>query len=670
MGEFGTAAAKAGLAVARECTSAALRRWRPDTSHAALNLHADDLADRVRRAETPSLEQLGVTRGQGVDVYYEALARVRGAGGEDLGSLQEVWDYYSALRPGRLVVLGEPGSGKTVLARQLLLDLLDHRHHHPAVPQPVPVRVNAASWNVETHFSTWLAESLAADYGLLPPVARKLVEDGRVLPVLDGLDEMDPLGAPPKRARAAVEQLNQPPWRGRPVILTCRAAVYDSVRALRPGGADAGLHTATAVTMSKLSPPEICRALAAFRRAEGLDERNWEPLTRSLTAAPDGVLADALSTPWMLTLAVSQLRAAGATAAFELARCPDTDAVRDKLFAALIPAAVEARPRDNAGHYQQERAHAWLARLARHLSVQREKGQGGTDIALHELWRMAGPRAPRYLHRLAVGLAVGLAFALAFGLMFRLASGLASALAGGLKFGLMFGLMFGLASGGLAGTEPQRSVWSTGGPGAMRKRLAFGLAFGLAGALTVGLAFRFEGGLMFGLAGGLAGGLMFGLAGGLAGGLMAGNEYSPLADARRVIHDDAAVGLTVGLAFGLASGLTVGLAVGLRFGFAGGSAGGSAAGFAAGLAFGLMWATASIRFLCASVLLSRRGAFPPRPVPFLRWAHSAGLLRITGGAYQFRHDTYREWLTQHPGVVHPPEGSGSRHPRHPGCDPR
>src|SRR5664280_3014815 len=403
MGELGTAAAKAGPAVARGLISAAWRRWRPDTSHAALDLHADNLADRVRRAETPRLEQLGVTRGQGVDVYYEALARVRGAGGEDLGTLQEVWAYYSALRPGRLVVLGEPGSGKTVLALHLLLDLLDYRRH-PAAPQPIPVRVNAASWNVETYLSTWLAESLAADYGLLPPVARKLVEDGRVLPVLDGLDEMDPLGASPERARAAVEQLNQPPWRGRPVILTCRATVYDSVRALRTGGADAGLYTATAVTVSKLSPPEICRALAAYRRAEGLDQNDWAPLTRSLTAAPDGVLADALSTPWMLTLAVSRIRAAGATAAFELARCPDTDAVRDKLFAALIPAAVEARPRDKAAHYQPERAHAWLARLAQHLSSQRAQGQGGTDIALHELWRMAGPRAPRYLHGLAVGL--------------------------------------------------------------------------------------------------------------------------------------------------------------------------------------------------------------------------------------------------------------------------
>ena len=59
MGAIGTAAAKAGPAAARGLFSVAWRRWRPDTSHAALDLHADDLADRVRRAETPSLEQLG-----------------------------------------------------------------------------------------------------------------------------------------------------------------------------------------------------------------------------------------------------------------------------------------------------------------------------------------------------------------------------------------------------------------------------------------------------------------------------------------------------------------------------------------------------------------------------------------------------------------------------------
>lgn len=85
-----------------------------------------------------------------MDLSYEVLARVRGAGGEDLGTLREVSLYYAGLRTGRLVVLGAPGAGKTVLALQLLLDLLDHRRTQPESAQPVPVWVNAASWREGT----------------------------------------------------------------------------------------------------------------------------------------------------------------------------------------------------------------------------------------------------------------------------------------------------------------------------------------------------------------------------------------------------------------------------------------------------------------------------------------------------------------------------------------
>jgi hypothetical protein len=34
----------------------------------------------------------------------------------------------------------------------------------------------------------------------------------------------------------------------------------------------------------------------------------------------------------------------------------------------------------------------------------------------------------------------------------------------------------------------------------------------------------------------------------------------------------------------------------------------------------------------------------PRPLQFLEWARNAGLLRVTGIAYQSRHDSYQQWL--------------------------
>jgi hypothetical protein len=55
-------------------------------------------------------------------------------------------------------------------------------------------------------------------------------------------------------------------------------------------------------------------------------------------------------------------------------------------------------------------------------------------------------------------------------------------------------------------------------------------------------------------------------------------------------------------------------------------------------------ARASGRYAIASLLFGFTETFPRRPARFLEWARNAGLLRVTGVAYQFRHDTYGEWL--------------------------
>jgi hypothetical protein len=66
-----------------------------------------------------------------------------------------------------------------------------------------------------------------------------------------------------------------------------------------------------------------------------------------------------------------------------------------------------------------------------------------------------------------------------------------------------------------------------------------------------------------------------------------------------------------------------------------------------GLFFAVVSALLSVasgRYAVASVLLGLTGIFPRRPARFLEWARSSGLLRVTGVAYQFRHDTYQRWL--------------------------
>ncbi len=47
-------------------------------------------------------------------------------------------------------------------------------------------------------------------------------------------------------------------------------------------------------------------------------------------------------------------------------------------------------------------------------------------------------------------------------------------------------------------------------------------------------------------------------------------------------------------------------------------------------------------------LLCTRGRLPWRLGAFLNWGYDAGLLRVSGVAYQFRHRELQDWLTTHP----------------------
>ena len=162
------------------------------------------------------------------------------------------------------------------------------------------------------------------------------------------------------------------------------------------------------------------------------------------------------------------------------------------------------------------------------------------------------------------------------------------------------------------------------------RQVAFGVASGLGG----GLAFGFVGGFVFGPAAGIALGFAVWLGGGFAVGLAFGLEdSSPQAvGPRDVIRADGRYGLAGALAVGLAVGLALGLAFGIAFGFA----------------VGLAWmADVWTRYHVTVLIAAIRGSAPMRYGAFLDWAVQAGLLRVSGVAYQFRHRQIQDWLASH-----------------------
>ncbi|MGI5221357.1 NACHT domain-containing protein [Nocardia sp. CA-290969] len=657
-GELAAAARSVPAAV-----SVVSKLWRwlyPDTSRTALTTHADDLADLVRRTESRRLEQLGVVPGAGIRVSFDALIRAHGVDRQEFGTLSEVGDYYRSLdAPGRFVVLGAAGAGKTVTALHLLLNILHHRDNHDGRPPPVPVRVNASSWDTTTKsFTDFLAGVLATDYHLAPKVARALVEEKRILPVLDGLDEMDPIDEPPARARAALDQLNEIHWLGRPVILISRTETYERARDLRIGG-DTGLHGATAVTLRPLKTQEIVEYLRRCRELVGIDEHQWSPVIDRLRAEPEGVLAEALRTPWLLTLSTAHLRTHGRAGADELTGASDLESIREVLFAALIPAAVAGLSwEDRKRRYDQPQVHRWLHNLARHCDQREVHDRHGNDIALDEVWRLAGNRC-RLVHGLLAGLLLGTMFSITpvVAQSLPLDSIFGASLLGSpfLRGPLQFtaGFLVGFAAGLRPGTPARRTVSHLFGPGELRGWLV-SLGIGLVAGTVCGISIGFVAGNALGPGRGFLAGLICTLGFGpviaivvrLASQLP---HKRPLLDERRAIRDDALVGISLASVIGVFLTLMFTL---LYLVVVEASADSLIRLPPVGLTYilfaALFISPASMRYLCAKLIFALDSTFSRRPGPFLEWARDAGLLRVTGEAYQFRHQTYQQWLTTRP----------------------
>ncbi|MCK2221966.1 hypothetical protein MF672_050380 [Actinomadura sp. ATCC 31491] len=338
-------------------------------------------------------------------------------GGDDPHDVHTIGRFFTALRPRRLMVAGGSGAGKTVLAIELVLQLLEPwltPAPPPGHPAAVPVRLNAARWTLGRPFEPWLAEQLAHEFGLAPDDALRLVRDRRVLPVVDGLDELDPEPSqgPPRRAIALLAELNRySDLSGRrpgAVVVTCRADRHAELRA-----AGAALAGATTVRLRDLAAGQI----AGYLRARWPDGHPCAPhsdgVQEALRGPSGGIVHAALATPWRLLLTVTAVES-GADPHDLLRADPRDDPragaarIARRLLEAYVPAATRLTPRAAPGTpYQPDQVRAWLVRLAAHLQWQAARTAGadrpppgltGIDLVPHLLWPIGGWRLVRVLH--------------------------------------------------------------------------------------------------------------------------------------------------------------------------------------------------------------------------------------------------------------------------------
>ncbi|WP_101790441.1 NACHT domain-containing protein [Nonomuraea indica] len=623
------------------------------------------LTRRVLAEEKAQRAQLVGGRGKDAVIDVDFLFHPTGnaVSARPCGNLKQVAAYFRDLRaPRRLVIAGVAGTGKTVLAIELILELLDNRQPD----DPVPVRITAASLDPDVPVKDMLARHLTTAFNLKPVTARTLVEAEKVLPVIDGLDEMDETDKPGYGSRAAralraLEDYEHGLDRCS-LVVTCRTDQYDALAA--DGAAPRGV---ARIDMKEVGGDKARRFVQAVTDQQ--DPDRWRPVLDALTG--DGhVLAGALNTPWRLTLAVSvyeerdpftgrYVRSPQALTEFA-----DEPSVQEHLLSLFIPARLAATDPAGKGPTA-EQTHAWLAVLAGYLRGNESRPPfhgrvlSSTDLVLHRLWPLAGER-PRVMGALvALVTAVPGAAVVAAGLFLALSQ---TEIVDGLVPGRTVGALMLLwlpafvALGLLA--EPVRAwreVWPTAdeaGPRLFRgvrdrKSAVVEGVLGAVGGFLAGAAVIVEFAIDLPLWVPVVFGLLMGF--GMASGRSGESGHAGLregVDPRAVIRDDVVSTLVSALTFGPGFGFMVGiwfaeLLDGLSIVTA------VTAGAIFGMSIVASWSLLlSRRYL--GLLLSTRGRLPWRLGRFLHRCYDAGLLRISGIAYQFRHRELQDYLAAHP----------------------
>jgi hypothetical protein len=513
------------------------------------------------------------------------------------GEDTELVKVLARVPTGRLVVLGEPGAGKTMLMVRLVLDLLVRRD----AGGPVPILVPMASWNpVDQDLRDWLIAQLLVNYPALasPPPdgatastqAAALLAARLILPILDGLDEI------PERVRgAAVSRINDALRPGAQVVVTCRVEQYRA--AVRPpDGPEMTLRAAAAIRLEPLDA-DVIRSYLQDDAAGPVARARWDFLDTLSSKSP---VRQALETPLMAGLARAiynpRPRELTGTLHDPAELCDpalaDRPAVESLLFDAFIPAAYRDYP---PGRWKAQDAERWLVFLARHL----EHNIGTANFA----WWQLQDAAPRKTAGTIAGLAAKVLSAAGFGKAKVPARALGVTLrdfVGGFMIGLIIGVV-----------------------------------------VVVGLGFPpwlgFEIGTIFGLA-----------VGSVAGFVALPGDPSEAPSPETVLARDREATLTLKFWTGFMV-VVVSELVGKLVGEAW-------AGLWAGIVFGLMFALAlGTRRMAWPLYLLTRGwlachhHLPWSLMSFLSDAHRRGVLRQAGAVYQFRHlELQRRLATQPP----------------------
>ncbi len=561
---------------------------------------------------------------------------------------------------GTLLLLGAPGSGKTIALLELARELVSVAESDER--QPIPVVFNLASWaSRRPPLAEWLVAELQVLYQVPSAIAQRWVTSGEILPLLDGLDEVDEA-----HRESCVEAINIfSAEEFVKLVIVCRTQEHST------------LSTYLLVDEAIELQPPTRHQVSSYLSAAGVMTTEIQEAIQT-----DPSLWELLQSPLVLNIValVYQNQPIGAL------RIAGTHQQR---MVHLFGTYVEHMLARRKGRYAQHQILDWLTWIAGSMRDRHE-----SEFHLDRLQPDWLPTATQQrIAALGPAVITGMIAGSADGIIYGLLRGPVSGAINGIAWGLFFGLFIGIRIP--ESTSRKRRFWvriRRGAQGGLVLGLVLWLLSSYVDALVAGLVFTLtfvllaelrrtepveearrsipqtSRGIVRGVVGGSTVGLLYGqsysvvegvanslifassfaAACGLIGGLVTG-LIPGLVEKRTTpnegIHRSARRALTLGLPVGLLTGLVFALVFERTSGMADGIGQGLRNGLLVALAVALFYGgLACLQHLCVRSLLVYNQYAPVRYVGFLDEASDRILMRRAGSGYIFIHRLLLEYL--------------------------
>ena len=629
-----------------------------------------------------------------------------------LASLEPDTDIVEVFRQSgqSLLIAGAPGAGKTtlllIIAQAMLLAAAANHQER------IPVVLNLVSWSGHHHaLDGWLVEEMAQKYRLPPKLPQEWLENGDLLLLLDGLDEVQE--AERASCAAAINEFRRRHFA--PLVVCSRLEEYAAlpVRLQLQQAVEVCPLTPAQIDEFLTRPQEDDAALARLvREDEQLRELATTPLMLYVISVAGGQTTNQSADQaegQAVDQAAEQAEGQVTPAAADGGVSPDLQVQQARLWATYVEAMFCRRA--GLHPFAPARTRQVLRWLAQQMQTNNQSiflleqmqpsllGSLGGRLLYYAAVRVAAvllflivcsilgllaavvggaPLTAGLLAGAVVGAMLAAALLLASVLGRRLSAvptvlmaaasvgAIEGAIAGNPIEGLLFGVVLGVP-GALAGlalsgrrrlVAAETVVWSL-------PRLLVGSGLGLLAALLIGLitslGIRPGVGLSTGWGVGFSLAPVLAVVFGLVRIDVVQPQPSPNQDIRRSLRNTLRTTLRL---LGLAALLGIILAV--AWGIA--DRGGTASGLAVGLIYGLViilpltlvvmltsGGAVVLQHYMLRGVLAARGVIPWRFEPFLEYAAERVLLRRVGGGYSFYHRSLMEYFAAMEDADHEPK---------------